>query len=100
MGETLFIRLGSQAENRVHWLIKTDGQEEIIASGELPNAGELTQLAEKSSARNVVAFVPASDIAIKRLKVPGSSQRAIRLAAPYMLEEELAQDVEQLILRL
>ncbi len=96
MGETLFIRLGSQAENRVHWLIKTDGQEEIIASGELPNAGELTQLTEKSSARNVIAFVPASDIAIKRLKVPGSSQRAIRLAAPYMLEEELAQDVEQL----
>jgi len=96
MGETLFIRLGSQVENRIHWLIKTNGQEEIIASGELPNAHELGQLTEKSAAREVVVFVPASDIAIKRLKVPGSSQRAIRLAAPYMLEEELAQDVEQL----
>ncbi|MBA6392253.1 type II secretion system protein GspL [Colwellia sp. BRX10-3] len=96
MGETLFIRLGSQAENKIHWLIKTNGQEDIIASGELPNAGELTQLTEKSAAREVVVFVPASDIAIKRLKVPGSSQRAIRLAAPYMLEETLAQDVEQL----
>lgn len=96
MGETLFIRLGSQAENRIHWLIKVNGQEDIIASGELPNAGELTQLTEKSAAREVVVFVPSSDIAIKRLKVPGSSQRAIRLAAPYMLEETLAQDVEQL----
>lgn len=96
MGETLFIRLGSQAENRIHWLIKINGQEDIIASGELPNAGELTQLTEKSAAREVVVFVPTSDIAIKRLKVPGSSQRAIRLAAPYMLEETLAQDVEQL----
>ena len=96
MGETLFIRLGSQAESKIHWLIKTNGQEEIIASGELPNAQALTQLAEKSLSREVIAFVPASDIAIKRLKVPGSSQRAIRLAAPYMLEEELAQDVEQL----
>jgi len=96
MGETLFIRLGSQAENRIHWLIKTNGQEEIIASGELPNAHELAQLTEKSAARDVVVFIPASDIAIKRLKVPGSSQRAIRLAAPYMLEETLAQDVEQL----
>ncbi len=96
MGETLFIRLGSQVENKIHWLIKTDGQEEIIASGELPNANELSQLTEKSVSRDVVVFVPASDIAIKRLKVPGSSQRAIRLAAPYMLEEELAQDVEQL----
>lgn len=96
MGETLFIRLGSQAENRIHWLIKINGQEDIIASGELPNAGELTQLTEKSAAREVVVFVPTSDIAIKRLTVPGSSQRAIRLAAPYMLEETLAQDVEQL----
>ena len=96
MGETLFIRLGSQAENRIHWLIKINGQEDIIASGELPNAGELTQLTEKSAAREVVVFVPTSDIAIKRLKVPGSSQRAIRLAAPYMLEETLAQDVEHL----
>ena len=96
MGETLFIRLGSQVENRIHWLIKINGQEDIIASGELPNAGELTQLTEKSAAREVVVFVPTSDIAIKRIKVPGSSQRAIRLAAPYMLEETLAQDVEHL----
>jgi general secretion pathway protein L len=96
MGETLFIRLGSQVENKIHWLIKTNGQEDIIASGELPNANALSQLTEKSKARDVVIFVPASDIAIKRLKVPGSSQRAIRLAAPYMMEETLAQDVEQL----
>ncbi|MBA6295300.1 type II secretion system protein GspL [Colwellia sp. MB02u-9] len=96
MGETLFIRLGSQIENKIHWLIKTNGQEDIIASGELPNANALSQLTEKSTARDVVVFVPASDIAIKRLKVPGSSQRAIRLAAPYMMEETLAQDVEQL----
>ncbi|MFT5816120.1 MAG: general secretion pathway protein L [Psychroserpens sp.] len=96
MGETLFIRLGSQVENKIHWLIKTNGQEDIIASGELPNANALSQLTEKSTARDVVVFVPASDIAIKRLKVPGSSQRAIRLATPYMMEETLGQDVEQL----
>ncbi len=96
MGETLFIRLGSQIDNKIHWLIKTNGHEEIIASGELPNAKQLTQLTEKSAAREVIVFVPACDVAIKSLTVPGSSQRAIRLAAPYMLEDELAQDVEQL----
>lgn len=96
MGETLFIRLGSQAENKIHWLIKTNGHEEIIASGQLPNAQELSQLTAKADSREVIAFVPACDVAIKSLTVPGSSQRAIRLAAPYMLEDELAQDVEQL----
>ena len=77
-------------------MIKTNTNDDIIASGELPNAQALTQLTEKSQAREVVTFVPASDIAIKRLTIPGSSQRAMRLAAPYMLEDELAQDVEQL----
>ncbi|SEL57209.1 general secretion pathway protein L [Colwellia chukchiensis] len=96
MGETLFIRLGSQAEHKIHWLIKSNGEHEIIASGELANAAALTQLTAQSMSRDVVVFVPASDVAIKRLKVPSSSQRAMRLAAPYMLEEELAQDVEQL----
>lgn len=94
MGETLFIRIGSQVEERVHWLI--NGDEEIIASGELANANELKQLAEKASSREVVVFVPACDVAIKSLTVPSSSQRAMRLAAPFMLEDELAQDVEQL----
>lgn len=96
MGETLFIRLGSQADSKIHWLIKTNGHEEIIASGELPNANELAQLSEKAAAREVVTFVPACDVAVKSVTVPGSSQRAIRLAAPYMLEDELAQDVEKL----
>jgi general secretion pathway protein L len=96
MGETLFIRLGSHVESKIHWLIKTNGHEEIIASGELPNANELSQLTAKASSRDVVTFIPACDVAIKSLTVPGSSQRAIRLAAPYMLEDELAQEVEQL----
>lgn len=96
MGETLFIRLGSQANDKIHWLIKTNGQDEVIASGELPNAKELKQLTEKSSTREVVAFVPACDIAMKSLTVPGASKRSIRMAAPYMLEDDLAQDVEQL----
>lgn len=96
MGETLFIRLGSQAESKIHWLVKSNGQDEIIASGELLGANALTQLTEKSATRDVVVFVPASDIAMKALTVPGSSSRAMRLAAPYMLEDELAQDVERL----
>lgn len=96
MGETLFIRLGNRVDSKIHWLVKTNGHEEIIASGELPNASELTQLTTKAAERDVVTFVPACDVAVKSLTVPGSSQRAIRLAAPYMLEDELAQDVEKL----
>ncbi len=96
MAEKLYIRLGSDANDAVHWLIYSDDQEGIIASGELPHADALAELAEKAKQREVITFVPASDISLKSLKVPSKSAKAMRLAVPYMLEDELAQDVEDL----
>jgi general secretion pathway protein L len=96
MAEKLYIRLGSNAEDAVHWLIFSDDQEGIIASGELPQANALEQLAEKAKHREVITFVPASDISLKSISVPSKSVKAMRLAVPYMLEDELAQDVEDL----
>jgi len=96
MTETLYIRLASQAQDTVHWLIYCTENQEIIASGELKNAAELVQLTEKAQTRPVTTFVSNSDVLLKSLTVPGNSQRAIRMAAPYILEDELAQDVEQL----
>ncbi len=96
MAEKLYIRLGSNAHSTVQWLIFNDVQEGIIASGELAQASELIQLTEKAKSREVVTFVPASDLVLKSLKVPSKSVKAMRLAVPYMLEDELAQDVEEL----
>lgn len=96
MTETLIIRLGSQQHERIHWLISSLADNKTIASGELNNAQELEQLSEKANDRKVTVLVPASDVRLKKLNVPGKAQRAIKLAAPYMLEDELAQDVEQL----
>jgi general secretion pathway protein L len=96
MAETLYIRLGSQQQDKVHWLIATNADHSIIASGELNNAGQLSALTEKAKHRQIKVFVPGADVLLKPLKVPGKSQRGIRLAVPYMLEDSLAQDVEQL----
>jgi general secretion pathway protein L len=96
MTEKLYIRLGTNAKDVVHWVIFSDDQEGIIASGELPNANALEQLAEKAKQREVITFVPTSDISLKSLTVPSKSSKAMRLAVPYMLEDELAQDVEEL----
>jgi general secretion pathway protein L len=97
--ETLFIRLGSQAHDTVHWLVvdETNGNaQEIIASGELQGAQQLTELTTKADKRQVKILVPGCDVLLKSLKVPAKSSRAMRLAAPYMLEDSLAEDVEQL----
>jgi general secretion pathway protein L len=96
MAETLYIRLGSQAQDKISWLIFNTVEQEIIASGELSNAEQLSDLTTKAQQRLVKVFVPGCDVLLKRLIVPTKSQRAMRSAVPYMLEDELAQDVDQL----
>lgn len=95
MNEVLYLRLASQADSPFYWLIWSNSSQEIIASGQLSHADELATLTDKAHQRQVVAIVPSADVALKSLKVPGKSQRAVKLAAPYMLEDSLAQEVEQ-----
>jgi len=97
--ETLFIRLGSQAHDTIHWLVVAEAsstEQEVIASGELKNAKQLNELTDKAKTRLVKVLVPGCDVLLKSLKVPAKSSRAMRLAAPYMLEDSLAEEVEQL----
>jgi general secretion pathway protein L len=97
--ETLFIRLGSQAHDTIHWLVLASAEinePEIIASGELKNAEQLSELTTKAEQRQVQILVPSCDVILKSLNVPAKSSRAMRLAAPYMLEDNLAEEVEQL----
>ncbi|NQY88462.1 MAG: type II secretion system protein GspL [Colwellia sp.] len=96
MAEILYLRLGSQIQDKISWLIFNTVEQEIIASGELANAEQLTDLTDKAQQRLVKVFVPGCDVLLKRLVVPTKTQRAMRSAVPYMLEDELAQDVEQL----
>jgi general secretion pathway protein L len=96
MVETLFIRLASNSEQPIHWLIYHADNHEIIASGQLDNAGQLAVLAEKAQNRQVIALASGSDVVLKAVNVPAKSNRAMRAATPYMLEDDLADDVEDL----
>lgn len=96
MAEKLIIRIGSHENEVVHWLVWSSTESEIIASGELSDATHLSELSEKSISRKVTVLVPGTDVLLKKLNVPAKSKNALRLAAPYMLEDDIAQDVEQL----
>lgn len=96
MAESLLIRLGSQANDVIHWLITSADKQEIIGSGELANAEQLSELTEKAATRKVTILVPSCDIALKQLTVPSKSKKALKQAVPYMLEDELAEDVNKL----
>jgi general secretion pathway protein L len=71
-------------------------EQEIIGSGNIADAGELDTLVEKSQGREVKVLVPASDVTLKTVPLPGKFTRQIATALPYMLEDELTEDVDRL----
>lgn len=96
MSEQLIIRLASEAEQQIHWLIWSASEKEIIGSGEVENAQALEQLTEKSQTRQVICLVPNVDVTLKSVEITGSFNKQMQQALPYMLEDDLASDVEQL----
>jgi general secretion pathway protein L len=100
VNEQLIIRLGSQPQQPISWLVWSIATKEIIASGQLASADELPALSERLGRRPVVALVPAADVVLSEVVLPSKPNRQIIQALPYMLEEEHAEDIEQLYLAL
>jgi general secretion pathway protein L len=96
VNERLIIRLASSASQKNYWLIWSDSENEIIASGEVDNAEQLNLLTEKAFQRRVICLLPGVDICIKKVVIKGAFNRQMQQALPYLVEEELASDVEKL----
>ncbi|WP_299495847.1 type II secretion system protein GspL [uncultured Shewanella sp.] len=96
MSERLVIRLGQTAENPCFWLVWSEQEQEIIASGQLSHVDELSTLTERAGHRPVDVLVPTSTITLTSVDLPEGNQRQAIKALPFMLEENLAQDVDEL----
>ena len=96
MSEVLVIRLGSHYEDAISWMIWSQVEQEIIASGDIDGAKSLTQLSEKAQSRQVKVLVPACDVTMKTVTLPGKVNRQVLAALPFMLEDDLTQDVDEL----
>ncbi len=96
MSERLFIRLGRSIDQRCSWLVWSEQEQEIIASGELADANALSTLTERAGNRPVDILVPASAITLTSVDLPEKGQRQAIKALPFMLEENLAENVDEL----
>ncbi|RTR25981.1 type II secretion system protein GspL [Shewanella atlantica] len=96
MSERLFIRLGTTSEQPCSWLVWSEQEQEIIASGEVKDAGALSSLTERAGNRPVDVLVPSSSITLTKVDLPEKGQRQAIQALPFMLEESLAENVDQL----
>lgn len=93
--ENLVIRLGSTINDAVHWLVWSSNEKEIIASGMLDNADQLSSLSQRAGQRPITALVPGCDVLLKWVTLPPKPSRKALTAIPYMLEEELSSDISQ-----
>ncbi|WP_440054323.1 type II secretion system protein GspL [Pseudoalteromonas sp. T1lg65] len=98
MTEQLVIRVDQSQQSAVHWLIWSNQNEQIIASGMLEHSGELTSLTEKAQNRQVNLLLPASAVQLRTLDLPAKWNRKLEQALPFMLEEQVACDVDELFL--
>jgi len=94
VSEQLVVRLGSQPLEPVLWLVWSQSEQEIIASGELPDAHQLHTLKERVGHRPITALVPGTDVLLKQVQLPARANRKALAAIPFMLEDELSADIE------
>ena len=96
MSEKLILRMSSQTNNAVPWLVWSNQTNQVIVSGELDNHAELASLAQYAQGRQVTVLVNSADVRLYRHTMATKPSRQIIKALPFMLEDELAQDIDSL----
>lgn len=89
----LIVHLPGSVEARsVHWaLVEAETQ---LANGDCA-PGEAPSLPEGAEVDHVVALMPSECVFARRLCVPGNSDRDARRAAPFLIEEHLADSLNE-----
>lgn len=98
--QRLIIRLGSQKSDFIHWLVFSEQEQEIIASGKLNNAEDLGSLKERASSAEIIALAPSCDVLFTQVELPPNASRKALAAIPFMIEDDLCGDIEKLFFAL
>lgn len=96
MSEFLTVRLSSEPQSPVQWLVWSTSQQEVIASGELSSWAQLDELTPYAEKRSCIALLPGNECLIKRVEIPKGAARQFDSMLPFLLEDEVAQDIEDL----
>jgi len=83
--ENLFIRLGAAEE--VTWLTESEPAQ--------VRQGALSEAAAAAMGKQVIVVVPGMDVILTKVVVPTRNRNRMAAAVPYLLEEQLAADVDE-----
>nr|WP_267135029.1 type II secretion system protein GspL [Vibrio sp. L3-7] len=96
VSEFLTVRLSNEPQSPVQWLVWSTSQQEVIASGELSRWEQLSELTPYAEKRSCIALLPGNECLIKRVEIPKGAARQFDSMLPFLLEDEVAQDIEDL----
>lgn len=90
MTDTLFLR---EVKDGFEW-IAFDGQGQMLFQGSGGESALFDKLAEKQFNGSAIGVTPGDEVLMTRAGVPSRQYRQIVQAVPYVVEEQLAADVE------
>jgi len=100
MRDRLFIRLDHNTSVEAAWLrtgeVAGQSYDESPGKTQEPAQGSLEQAALESAGCRIIVLVPGVDVLLTSAVVPSRNRQRIMSVIPYMLEEQLANDVDEL----
>lgn len=96
MSERLFIRLGAYYAHSCHWVRWSEQELTVIDHGVIENAGELHSLSNIADDHPVDVFVSSAALTLTQVALPKTGQKQALKALPFMLEETLVDDIDNL----
>lgn len=92
MADWLLLRLPRTPEEPATWLIASAGGAPLAAT----QSGPLPAAAAAAAGRRVCAVVPGSDVLLAEPELPAKSGARLQQLVPYALEEQLADNIDEL----
>jgi general secretion pathway protein L len=92
MADWLLLRLPRTPDQEASWIL-VDSRGNAISA---PQSGPLEQAAGRAAGRRVCALVPGTDVLLAQPELPVKAGTRLQQVVPYALEEQLAQDIDDL----
>jgi general secretion pathway protein L len=92
MADWLLLRLPRTPGSEVSWIL-ADGRGSAITA---PQTSPLAEIAPRAAGRRVCVLVPSTDVLLAEPEVPVKAGTKLQQVVPYALEEQLAEDIDDL----